>query len=309
MEFATTALTAVTATASIIGSSRTNEYWQHSYRTYASDENSPSWIEQGQQQRPPFASTRPRHTYGYYGQPLFYPSGLHEHYVHHAECPGSQCHYRAFLTDSIQRYNEARRALRQTYVTNVRDLRRVHQTQPGKPARQKEAELARLYMYYVSRVREVFEHHRHDHRRLFGQDYLCWTPPEREDPVVSSSSRSSSLSPSPSHPSSSPNPYSLSASVYSRSGGAARVRRTGRRMLGRVDGTASDDDDDADIGVEDGTDVAFAAVIKERSEEDEDGYGDENEDGFDCEARDGDTSSSASVSAGDSVGDGESERT
>ncbi|KAI1372661.1 hypothetical protein F4677DRAFT_449145 [Hypoxylon crocopeplum] len=216
-EYAAAAITAATATAAIVGSSAANRHQELMYRAYASDENSPSWIQQQRQrQRPLFAGTRPRHTYGYYGQPLYYPSGLHEHYVHHAECPGSQCHYRAFLTDSIQQYNESRRQLRQTYVANVRDLSGVHERQPSKAARDKDGELARLYAYYVSRVRDVFEDHRRDHRRLFGQDYLCWAPPEREDRPI---------------------PPSRAAS---------RSRRRRGRTGSRMDGTESDVDfDDA----------------------------------------------------------------
>lgn len=87
--------------------------------------------------------------------------------------------------DSIQRYNEARRALRETYVWNLRELARVHAAQPRKPAIDKAAEADRLYNYYVSRVRDVFEEHRCDHRRLFGQDYLYWAQPEREDHIRS----------------------------------------------------------------------------------------------------------------------------
>lgn len=59
----------------------------------------------------------------------------------------------------------------------------MHEAQPNKPSRDKEGEIDRLYTYYVSRVRDVFEEHRRDHRRLFGQDYLCWAPPEREAPL------------------------------------------------------------------------------------------------------------------------------
>ncbi|KAI1100566.1 hypothetical protein F4804DRAFT_336095 [Jackrogersella minutella] len=178
-QYAAAAITAVTATAAIVGSAGSYGQQERIYRAWNSDEDSP-W-QPRPRQRPPFASTRSRHTYGYYGQPLYHPPGLHEHYIHHTECPGSQCHYRAFLTDSIQRYNESRRALRQTYVWNLRELSRMHDAQPRKPARDKAAEVDRLYAYYVSRVRAVFEDHRRDHRRLFGQDYLCWAQPERED--------------------------------------------------------------------------------------------------------------------------------
>ncbi|KAI1134973.1 hypothetical protein F5Y05DRAFT_187687 [Hypoxylon sp. FL0543] len=147
------------------------------YRANKSDENSPFQ----HRLRPPFANTRSRHSYAHYGEQLYDPAGLHEHYEHHSECPGAQCHYQAFLVDSIQRYNESRRDLRQTYVWNLRQLARAHQAQPRKPAADKDAEADRLYAYYVSRARDVFEAHRRDHRRLFGQDYLRWAPPERED--------------------------------------------------------------------------------------------------------------------------------
>ncbi|KAI1780228.1 hypothetical protein F4818DRAFT_437507 [Hypoxylon cercidicola] len=185
--YATAAITAVTATAAIVSSSEAHRHQDRLYRARTSDENSP-W--QRPQQRSPFASTRSRHTYGYYGQPLYYPASIYQHYAHHADCPGSQCHYRAFLTDSIQRYNESRRELRQTYVANLRELQRVHAAQPRKPDGEKAAEADRLYAYYVARVRDVFDEHRRDHRRLFGQDYLCWAPPEREENVPSPPSSS-----------------------------------------------------------------------------------------------------------------------
>ncbi|OTB05888.1 hypothetical protein M426DRAFT_121020 [Hypoxylon sp. CI-4A] len=178
-------LTALSAAAAIMGGRETQRRHErvrsraHRY----TDENSP-WPGRPRQQRPSLAHTRSRHTFGYYGQSLYYPTGFHEHYVHHVECPGSQCHYRAFLTDSIRQYNESRRALRQTYVHNLRELARMHERQPRKPSPTKDDEVERLHAYYVARVRDVFEDHRADHRRLFGQDYLCWTPPEREDPSL-----------------------------------------------------------------------------------------------------------------------------
>ncbi|KAI2776786.1 hypothetical protein F4815DRAFT_330128 [Daldinia loculata] len=176
-EYAAAAIAALTTTAAMVGSSTAHR--QQIYRGYNGIENSP-W-----QRRPPFTSTSLRRASAYYGQSLYCPPGLHEHLVHHAECPASQCHYRAFLMDSIQRYNEARRALRETYVWNLRELARVHAAQPRKPAIDKAAEADRLYNYYVSRVRDVFEEHRCDHRRLFGQDYLYWAQPEREDHIRS----------------------------------------------------------------------------------------------------------------------------
>ncbi|KAI1445335.1 hypothetical protein F5Y02DRAFT_427083 [Annulohypoxylon stygium] len=178
-EFAASAITALTATAAIVGSAGAYRQQERVYQHWSSEEESP-WKPR---QRPPFSNSRSRHTYGYYGQPLYHPPSLHEHYIHHVECPGSQCHYRAFLTDSIQRYNESRRALRQTYIWNLRELSHIHSTQPTKTPHEKSTEAERLYTYYVSRVRSVFEEHRRDHRRLFGQDYLCWAAPEREDPT------------------------------------------------------------------------------------------------------------------------------
>ncbi|KAK6953988.1 hypothetical protein Daesc_003950 [Daldinia eschscholtzii] len=174
-EYAAAAITALTASAAIVSSSTAHR--RQIYRGYNAIEN-PPW-----QRRPPFTSTSLRRASAYYGQPVYYPSGLHEHLVHHAECPASQCHYRAFLMDSIQRYNESRRSLRETYIWNLRDLARAHASQPHKPAADKAAEADRLYAYYVSRARDVFEEHRSDHRRLFGQDYLYWSPPEREDHI------------------------------------------------------------------------------------------------------------------------------
>ncbi|KAI4860610.1 hypothetical protein F4820DRAFT_465551 [Hypoxylon rubiginosum] len=180
-QYATAAITAVTATAAIVSSSGAYRHQDRLYRARNSEENNSPW-QRPQQRGSPLASTRSRHTYGYHGQqPLYYPASIHQHYAHHAECPGSQCHYRAFLTDSIQRYNESRRELRQTYVANLRELQRAHAAQPRKPAADKGAEADRLYAYYVSRVRDVFDGHRRDHRRLFGQDYLCWARPEREE--------------------------------------------------------------------------------------------------------------------------------
>ncbi|XXG94895.1 Serine/threonine-protein kinase PAK 6 [Hypoxylon texense] len=189
-QYATAAITAVTATAAIVSSSGAYRHQDRLYRARESDENSSPWQrsqqqQQQQQTRSPLAGTRSRHAYGHYGQqPLYYPAGIHQHYAHRADCPGSQCHYRAFLTDSIQRYNESRRELRQTYVANLRELQRVHAAQPRKPAAEKRAEADRLYAYYVSRVRDVFDDHRRDHRRLFGHDYLCWAQPEREEEEV-----------------------------------------------------------------------------------------------------------------------------
>ncbi|KAI1760694.1 hypothetical protein GGR53DRAFT_470055 [Hypoxylon sp. FL1150] len=171
------AITAVTATAAITSSAGAYRYQDRLLQARSSDEDPPWKLPQ---QRLPFTSTRFRHSLGYHSQPLYYPASIHQHYAHHAGCPGSQCHYRAFLTDSIRRYNESRRELRQTYVANLRELRRVHASQPQKPAAARDAEADRLYAYYVSRVRAVFDEHRHDHRCLFGHDYLCWTPPERE---------------------------------------------------------------------------------------------------------------------------------
>ncbi|KAI1806690.1 hypothetical protein F4811DRAFT_509994 [Daldinia bambusicola] len=90
-EYAAAAITAITASAAIVSSSTAHR--QQIYRGYNAIEN-PPW-----QRRPPFTSTSLRRASAYYdyGQPLYYPSGLHEHLVHHAECPASQCHYRAFV--------------------------------------------------------------------------------------------------------------------------------------------------------------------------------------------------------------------
>lgn len=70
----------------------------------------------------------------------------------------------------------------------------MHAAQQRKPKREKDAETDRLYTYYVSRVRDVFEEHRRDHRRLFGQDYLCWAQPEREEPTSRVARRSRAMS-------------------------------------------------------------------------------------------------------------------
>lgn len=96
-EFAASAITALTATAAIVGSAGAYRQQERVYQHWSSEEESP-WKPR---QRPPFSNSRSRHTYGYYGQPLYHPPSLHEHYIHHVECPGSQCHYRAFVGPPI----------------------------------------------------------------------------------------------------------------------------------------------------------------------------------------------------------------
>lgn len=98
-QYATAAITAVTATAAIVSSSGAYRHQDRLYRARESDENSSPWQRSQQQTRSPLAGTRSRHAYGHYGQqPLYYPAGIHQHYAHRAECPGSQCHYRAFVS-------------------------------------------------------------------------------------------------------------------------------------------------------------------------------------------------------------------
>ncbi|KAI0593875.1 hypothetical protein F4775DRAFT_596766 [Biscogniauxia sp. FL1348] len=53
------------------------------------------------------------------------------------------------------------------------------QSPSEKTPEQKEAELDKLYRYYVWRVREVYDNHREHHQRLFGRNYLYWVKPER----------------------------------------------------------------------------------------------------------------------------------
>ncbi|KAI0176507.1 hypothetical protein GGR52DRAFT_590160 [Hypoxylon sp. FL1284] len=198
----TAAVTTMAATATIVGRPGAHRPRDGLYRARNLDENSP-WQRQPRGPRGPSLAntTGSRHAYGGGGgQPLYYyPTGIHQHCVHHSGCADSQCHYRAFLTDSIGRYNAARRSLRRTYAANLAALRRAHATAaPAKPAAERDAEMARLYAYYVARVRDVFDEHRRDHRRLFGRDYLCWVPPDRSSTTSpASTSAQPSRFPSP----------------------------------------------------------------------------------------------------------------
>ncbi|KAI0404346.1 hypothetical protein F4802DRAFT_598308 [Xylaria palmicola] len=61
----------------------------------------------------------------------------------------------AGLTKDMEEYKTARRQLRETYIWNLREL------------------------YYVGRVREVYDNHCHHHRLLFQDVYLRWEMPAR----------------------------------------------------------------------------------------------------------------------------------
>ncbi|KAI1074419.1 hypothetical protein F5B20DRAFT_586306 [Whalleya microplaca] len=129
---------------------------QEQMRAHAINENTPT-----QQQPSRYRGTRdciarnnrqqqqqnqgPGYGYGY-GHPV---------YVHqHAECP--HCYYRSL---NLQK---------------LRALHAQHSLLLNKSPRARDAEVGRLYAYYVSRVRDAFE----DHRRLVPG--LYWEPPERD---------------------------------------------------------------------------------------------------------------------------------
>ncbi|KAI1130530.1 hypothetical protein F5Y10DRAFT_289183 [Nemania abortiva] len=70
-------------------------------------------------------------------------------------CGCSQCYWRDFLTNDIEKYKTARRQLYETYIWNLREL------------------------YYVGRVREVYDNHCQHHRLLFRDVCLTWEMPEK----------------------------------------------------------------------------------------------------------------------------------
>ncbi|KAI1813388.1 hypothetical protein GGS20DRAFT_481154 [Poronia punctata] len=89
------------------------------------------------------------------------------------------CYWRDFLEDDIQKYHTTCRLLRETYLWNLDELVRRHRALSGKPRTEKDKELDKLYMYYVSRVREAYENHCRHHRLLFHDTCLEWEMPEK----------------------------------------------------------------------------------------------------------------------------------
>ncbi|KAI8954077.1 hypothetical protein F4801DRAFT_575793 [Xylaria longipes] len=61
-------------------------------------------------------------------------------------CGCSQCYWRDFLTNDIEKYKTACQQLRETYIWNLRELVRRHRAAaPQKPREEKEIELEKLY--------------------------------------------------------------------------------------------------------------------------------------------------------------------
>ncbi|KAI1431575.1 hypothetical protein GGR50DRAFT_58172 [Xylaria sp. CBS 124048] len=103
---------------------------------------------------------------------------------YNAECTGaicgcSQCYWRDFLTDDIEKYKKTCEHLRGTYSWNLQQLVRRHYASPNKSRGTKDAELDKLYWYYVGRVREVYDNHCQHHRLLFQDVFLSWRMPEK----------------------------------------------------------------------------------------------------------------------------------
>ncbi|KAI0417606.1 hypothetical protein F5X98DRAFT_387122 [Xylaria grammica] len=93
-------------------------------------------------------------------------------YAHHegsstSPCGCPRCYWRDFLTTDIEKYKTTCQQLRETYVWNLREL------------------------YYVGRVREVYDNHCEHHRLLFRDVCLMWELPEkvtlREEEIDSTS--------------------------------------------------------------------------------------------------------------------------
>ncbi|KAI0878967.1 hypothetical protein GGS24DRAFT_516042 [Hypoxylon argillaceum] len=98
---------------------------------------------------------------------------------HNSPCGCSQCYWKDFLTNDIEKYKTARKQLRETYVWNLRELVRRHRTSPTKSRVEKDSELEKLYWYYVGRVREIYDNHCQHHRLLFRDVCLAWEIPEK----------------------------------------------------------------------------------------------------------------------------------
>ncbi|KAI0099940.1 hypothetical protein GGR51DRAFT_382713 [Nemania sp. FL0031] len=94
-------------------------------------------------------------------------------------CGCSQCYWRDFLTNDIEKYKTTRKQLRETYIWNLRELVRRHRASPTKSRAEKDAELEKLYWYYVGRVREIYDNHCQHHRLLFRDICLSWEMPEK----------------------------------------------------------------------------------------------------------------------------------
>ncbi|KAI1163319.1 hypothetical protein F5B18DRAFT_651849 [Nemania serpens] len=112
-------------------------------------------------------------------------------------CGCSQCYWRDFLTNDIEKYKTKRKQLRETYVWNLRELVRRHRASPTKSREDKDGELEKLYWYYVGRVREIYDNHCRHHRLLFRDACLTWEMPEKavlsEEAVTPAPSRAPTL--------------------------------------------------------------------------------------------------------------------
>ncbi|KAJ8119776.1 hypothetical protein ONZ43_g3349 [Nemania bipapillata] len=64
---------------------------------------------------------------------------------HNSPCGCSQCYWKDFLTNDIEKYKTTRKQLRETYVWNLRELVRRHRASPTKSRAEKDSELEKLY--------------------------------------------------------------------------------------------------------------------------------------------------------------------
>ncbi|KAI0863680.1 hypothetical protein F4860DRAFT_511577 [Xylaria cubensis] len=173
----------------------------------------------------------PSHNGG--NDPYFYPP-THDSspYSYDAEYPGSPCgcsqyYWRDFLTTDIEKYKTACQQLRETYIWNLREL------------------------YYVGRVREVYDNHCRHHRLLFHDVCLAWETPEkvtlREESIGTTLSRHSSGSlRSPISPSSTPFLRGDSDSAETRVANKGKGKEVIRGPNVEIITPASSADDDKD---------------------------------------------------------------
>ncbi|KAI0447821.1 hypothetical protein F4803DRAFT_545875 [Xylaria telfairii] len=123
----------------------------------------------------PYPQPQPHHTlpdaYPYPQPHHTLPDPYNADYTN-LSCGCSQCYWRDFLTSDIEKYKTACQQLRETYIWNLREL------------------------YYVGRVREIYDNHCRHHRLLFRHVCLTWETPEkvtlREESVGTPLSRRSS---------------------------------------------------------------------------------------------------------------------
>ncbi|KAI1426819.1 hypothetical protein F5Y12DRAFT_712702 [Xylaria sp. FL1777] len=115
-------------------------------------------------------------------------------------CGCSRCYWRDFLKSDIEKYKATCRRLRETYIWNLHEL------------------------YYVGRVREVYDNHCEHHRLLFRDVCLMWELPEKITlPEEDTAHSSRALTPHSRHSSSSvrtPIPLSRGATPLSRESGS-----------------------------------------------------------------------------------------